>query len=151
MACYICMADAEDATADLLSDLCACTDRAVHAACLVRWIEQSGRARCGACDRELRGVTVTRRVTAKARAAYVAWLFVFLGGIAVPAYFTTFLVENALRSESAGGIAACVFLLLYECGFCVGLLCAWAKAPPSPVSKVHVDLDALGSRVASPP
>jgi E3 ubiquitin-protein ligase DOA10 len=57
--CYVCLAGEEDADApsELLAGLCACRDRAVHLACLVRWIEVSGRMHCAACGEALLGAS----------------------------------------------------------------------------------------------
>ena len=142
MACYICLADEEDATAELFSGLCACTDRAVHAACLVRWIEQSGKTCCGVCKEELRGVSVVKKVTAKARAVHIAWLLFFLSGCAVPMYFTSVLIQGAIRDDNVGDIVASGILLCYVCGFSVGIFITWCESSPSIVTKVNINLPA---------
>lgn len=143
MVCYICMADEEDATAELLTDLCACTDRAVHAACLVRWIEQSGHTRCGACKQELNGVSVIKRVRRQARAKQLACLWASLAGVATPMYFTSSLVRDAVRAGRGGSLAVSIFLLLYELGFCAVILLTWLKTRVPVVHRVHVELPEL--------
>ena len=145
MTCYICMADEEEGSAagELLSEVCACTDRAVHAACLVRWIERSGETCCGVCKEELRGLSVTKKVTANARATRLASLFVWMGTLAVPMYFTCFLIRNALRSGSFGSLAVSIFLMMYQCGFCACVVWSWLRSPPQVVHRVHVELPEL--------
>lgn len=50
--CYICL----EADAAVLADVCACRDRAVHAACLARWVKQSRSSACPVCRAEYVGV-----------------------------------------------------------------------------------------------
>ena len=123
--------------------MCSCNDRAVHLACLVRWIEQSGKRRCAACNDELRGVSVTSTVVKYARAKHFMWLVVFVSFMAVPAYFTTMVVENAINRFTAGWVFAGVLLTMYVCSIFISGTIAWAQMRLPRVHKVHVELPEL--------
>lgn len=138
-ACYICL----DEDGELLRDMCSCTDRAVHVACLVRWIEQSGKSRCAACNDELRGVSVTSTVVKRARAKHLLWLAVFSSLMAVPAYFTSIVVQHAIDRLTAGWVFASVLLTIYECFICISGVIAWGKMRLPHVQSVHVELPEL--------
>jgi hypothetical protein len=138
--CYICMEEAGEA----FGDMCACRDRVVHPACLVRWVEQSGKTRCTACDAPLRGVSVARHVPARARALHCAWPFLFVSLMAIPAWLTSVLVRNALARADTVLLATGVTVALYLCAMSVAILLSWAKSPPAAVRSVHIELPELG-------
>ena len=119
------------------------TDRAVHVACLVRWIEQSGKTRCAACNDELRGVSVVRKVATRTRAKHVLWLVSIFCALVIPSYFTSFVVRRAFSYQTNGWIAASVFLILYQGGLCFLSVYAWAKIKLPTVQSVHIQLPEL--------
>ena len=63
--CYICL----EADAEVLAGVCACRDRAVHAACLARWVAQSQSGACPVCRAAYVGVCVSPRAAPPAAAA----------------------------------------------------------------------------------
>jgi hypothetical protein len=138
-ACYICL----DEGGELLPDMCACTDRVIHVACLVRWIEQSGKTRCAACNDELRGVSVTRNIPTRTRAKHVLWLVSIFCLIVIPSYFTSVVVRRAFNYQTNGLIAASVFLILYQGGLCLVSVSAWAKMKLPTEQRVHIQLPEL--------
>jgi hypothetical protein len=111
MACFICL-DEEDG-GHTLSDVCACRDRRVHVACLVRWIETSGKTRCAACGSELRGVSVTTHVPIREHAQRVAWGVVVCCLIALSVYFVAIFVLSSVHSGNNGAIAASIVVAAY--------------------------------------
>lgn len=128
MACFICL-DEEDG-GHTRTDVCACRDRCVHVACLVRWIETSGKTRCAACGSEFRGVSVTTHVPLRTQAQRVAWFAIVGCLIAVPVYFVVILVLSSVHSGNNGAIAASIVVAAYV--FVVGV--AWCYL----IMKIHV-------------
>ena len=111
----------------------------MHVACLVRWIEVSGRTHCAACGEVLRGVAVRKRVTVRTRAKRGAWLVLFATAFVVPVYFTTILMHNASADHS---YFLAAFLLCYEVLVCATILGAWAQLPRASTRAVHIELPA---------
>jgi hypothetical protein len=81
--CYICL----EADAAAVAGLCACRDRAAHAACLARWVEASGRAECPACRKGFAGAlgAALRAAAARAGEARALATLALAGGLVAAA------------------------------------------------------------------
>ena len=130
--CFICL---DDAAADLLTDVCACTQGAVHTRCLVRWIRESRQTSCAVCGQEYAGVAVREcRVPLAGRAALAcAWAALFS---AYPTYLLVLLFQEQLPRCAACAAAALV-ALLYEAAV-VWLVCRGVWAIPLRARTVDV-------------
>ena len=90
-ACYICLGE----EGDFLDDVCACKS-AVHAACLARWVRESGHERCTVCAQPLRLVVSAPTLP---KAAHILCRVVAAVLVCFPIYVTTALLFQMVRAQ----------------------------------------------------
>ena len=105
-ACYICLGE----EGDFLDDVCACNS-AVHAACLARWVRESGQTRCTVCARPLRFVVAAPRLPT---AANVLCRVVAAVLVCFPIYLTTALLFHLVRAQHVLPLMVASALWTYE-------------------------------------
>lgn len=108
-ACYICLSE----EGELLDDVCACNS-AVHAACLARWVRESGQARCTVCAQPLR--LAVSAPTSPTPACLASTLCRVATAVLVcfPLYLTTELLVELARAEHLLPLLAASALWTYE-------------------------------------
>lgn len=105
-ACYICLGE----EGELLDDVCACNS-AVHAACLARWVHESGHERCTVCAQPLRLVVPTPTLPT---AAHVLCRAVAAVLVCFPICMTTALLFHFVRAQHLLPLMMASALWTYE-------------------------------------
>ena len=107
-ACYICL---EEDAQDMLHDVCACKDTAVHTACLVKWVKHSKNPNCTICNQPIKGIKAERVSDKANRALLVLPLLIMI----YLTYVSGQYLAHYIRMPCISCASGMLLLLIYEC------------------------------------